>query len=61
MGQLTNFTEKKILDHLLNLILTFYESLLAKGKRFYEPISAADLEAAALQWIVVEEEREAKQ
>ena len=45
----------------IDLVLTFYESLLAKAKRFYEPISAADLEAAALQWIVAEEDKEANQ
>ena len=45
----------------IDLILTAYESLLAKAKRFYGPISAADLEAAALQWIVAEEDKEANQ
>ena len=45
----------------IEVTLTYYESLLAKAKRYYEPISAADLEAAALQWIVAEEEKEARQ
>ena len=38
----------------IDLILTFYESLLSKAKRFYGPVSAADLEAAALQWLETE-------
>lgn len=42
----------------IDLVLTFRESLLAKAKRHYAPVSAADLEAASLQWIAGEEYKE---
>ena len=42
----------------INLILTFYESLLAKANRHYGSINADALEAAALQWLFEEEEKE---
>ena len=42
----------------VELTLTFYESLLAKAKRYYGPVDVSDLEAAALQWLPPEEERE---
>ena len=42
----------------IEMLLAFWESLLAKADRYYKPISAADLETAALQWIVIEENKE---
>ena len=43
----------------IEVILAFHESLLAKAKRFYGPISANDLKVAALEWLPEEEEKEA--
>ena len=42
----------------IELILTFYESLLAKAKRFYRPINADTLKLDASQWIIEEEQKE---